>query len=80
MMYDEDYRPRSYVEFTYVGYDPVTGSRSAEITRRVEGESAEYLPPLLEAFMYFLQGMTFTYVDNVVAVKSSGGEVAATEA
>jgi hypothetical protein len=76
---DFSYNSKSYVELRYVGYDE-EGNRFADITRRIDGDKTEYLPNLLEAFVYFLHGMTFTYVDTIVAQKNSGNISSSEEA
>jgi hypothetical protein len=70
-----DYSPKSYVEFRYVSRNE-RGEEDAKIIRKLHGEDCEYLPKLLEAFHYFLMGMTFTYVDGVVAVNQKGDDCA----
>lgn len=79
-MFDcDDYHPnRNEITFMFNQYDE-EGRNIARVTRTIRNEDAEYLPSILEAFMYFLQSMTFTYVDNVVAVHESGKETSAVE-
>lgn len=69
---------RTVIRFSYNTYDD-NGDIVARVERTIRNDDAEYLPSILEAFMYFLQGMTFTYVDNVVAVHESGKETSAVE-
>lgn len=79
-MFDEDeYQNDSVIELRYVSYDK-NGNREADIVRRLHGEQTEYLPNVLNAFHLFLLGMTYTYVDQVVAVKSGGSEASSIEA
>lgn len=75
--FDED-NDRTMITFTYHQYD-TEGRIISKVERVIRNEDAEYLPSILEAFMFFLQGMTFTYVDNVVAVHESGNETSAVE-
>jgi|LakMenEpi03Aug12_release.lakeMendotaPanAssembly.Ray.scaffolds.fasta_scaffold4605891_1 hypothetical protein len=76
--FDNDDMSRTVVRFSYENFDD-EGNVVASVTRTIRDEDAEYLPSILEAFMYFLQGMTFTYVDNVVATHESGAESSAVE-
>ena len=65
-MYNND-----YIEFKYISHDD-KGNRNAVIKRMLLGEQTEYLPNVLQAFVYFLNGMTFTYIDTIVAVGKDG--------
>jgi hypothetical protein len=60
------------VTFSYTEYDEY-GS-STYITRTIRGDDSQYLPNLLQMFHYFLKGMTFSYVDTVVAYGPNGSE------
>jgi hypothetical protein len=66
-MWDKDdfVRPSS-ITFTYRSYDD-KGTPTAFIERSLHGENTDYLPNILREFMYFLHGLTFTYVNEVVA-------------
>lgn len=75
---DDDSIERTVITFTFHQYDD-EGRSISKVTRTIRNEDAEYLPSILEAFLFFLQGMTFTYVDNVVAVHESGSESSAVE-
>lgn len=75
---DDDNPLRTRIRFVYEQYDD-TGLPIAELTRTIRNDDAEFLPSILEAFMYFLQGMTFTYVNDVVALHESGSESSAME-
>lgn len=70
--------PRTEVNFSYTQRDE-NGNVVATVERTVTDDNAEYLPTILEAFMYFLQGMTFTYIDNVIATSETGTEHSAVE-
>ena len=72
-MWDDDYNPKMRIEFSYVDYDK-DGNEVARVVRSLHGENAEYLPNILREFHYFLQGMSYTYVENVVANHTGGGE------
>ena len=76
--FDNESENRTVIKFSYETYDD-EGRTLASVTRTIRDEDAEYLPSILEAFMYFLQGMTFTYVENVVAVGQDGNEHSAME-
>jgi hypothetical protein len=79
--FDDDYNEytnKDYVEFKCVQFDS-KGERITTIQRFVRGEDTEYLPNLLTAFAYFLQGMTFSYVSGVVAVDKNGEDTASSE-
>lgn len=67
-----------FVEFRYVTHDE-DGETLVNIIRRVNGDDADFLPNILREFSYFLAGMTFTYVDEVVAKNRDGEEVASSE-
>lgn len=53
-------------------HDPETG-RYSEIS-----QDLEYLGDVAELFLSFLQGIGYTYVNQVVMVKDDGNEVATT--
>lgn len=76
--FEDENTVRTVISFNYKQYDD-EGRTISSVTRTIHNDDAEYLPSILEAFMYFLQGMTFTYVDNVVAVHESGKETSAVE-
>jgi len=67
-MWDEEIKNK--ITFTYRSYDK-NGDQTAFIERSLNGDETDYLPNILLAFQYFLHGLTFTYVDEVVAC--SGG-------
>ncbi|CAB4124483.1 hypothetical protein UFOVP63_5 [uncultured Caudovirales phage] len=70
--YDYEGKPTTRVTFIYTERDK-NGRETINVSRTVHGEDTEYLPNLLEAFTYFLHGMTFTYVDGVAVLKD--GEI-----
>lgn len=76
--FDDNSETRTVVRFSYETFDD-EGRTIASADRTIRNEDAEYLPSILEAFMFFLQSMTFTYVDNVVATHESGAESSAME-
>lgn len=65
----EKMRPNE-ITFSYYEYDE-QGCKT-HVLRTLRGEDAEYLPTILREFAYFLQGMTFTYVNGVSAHSDSG--------
>ncbi len=65
---------RTVIRFMYDHYDD-EGKRIARVERVIRNDDAEFLPSILEAFQYFLQGMTFTYVENVVVTTEDGNEI-----
>jgi hypothetical protein len=69
---------RTVIRFSYEQFDD-KGNQTSYLTRTIRNDDAEYLPSILEAFMFFLQGMTFTYVDDIVVVHESGKETSANE-
>jgi hypothetical protein len=69
---------KSKVTFTHAQYDE-NGNQTVHIERSLFDDEAEFLPTILNEFRYFLQGMTFSYVENIVAVDDEGGEVGSTE-
>lgn len=71
--FDDDEMDRVVIRFTYNQYDD-EGNTVARVERIIRNDEAEYLPSILSAFRYFLQGMTYTYIDNVVAVSEKGKE------
>ena len=73
--YDYDYPKKNNVVLIYNAYDP-KGNRTCRIERKIWGDDCEGLPTLLTEITYFLQGMTFTYVDGLAAIKSNGEDVA----
>jgi len=81
--FDDDYNEyengkKNYVEFKCVQFN-ADGERTATIQRFVRGEDTEYLPNLLTEFAYFLQGMTFSYINGVVAVDRKGEDISCSE-
>lgn len=74
-MFDEDLFsvPRAEITFTYVSRED-NGDVIARLERTIRNDEAEYLPHILNAFLLFLQGMTFTYVDTVTATSEKGTE------
>ena len=61
-----DDKQQNSITFTYRSYDD-EGNQTAYVERALHGEDGEYLPNLLREFLYFLHGMTFTYIEEVVA-------------
>lgn len=51
----------------------------AEVQHNLRNDKAEYLPHILDAFKQFLNGMGFTYVEEIVAVKGNGEETTSAE-
>lgn len=66
-------KDRVLIRFDYVLRDD-EGRTISTVQRAIRGEEAEYLPEILNAFRLFLQGMTFTYIDNVIATSEAGIE------
>lgn len=54
-------------------------STAAKVTHYVRDHKAEHLPHILDAFRSFLKGAGFEYVEEIVAVKSSGDETSSAE-
>lgn len=71
--FDNHTNDHAVITFSYKLYDD-EGRAVSSVTRTIRNDDAEYLPSILSAFVYFLQGMTFTYVENVVAVSDKGTE------
>ena len=67
--------PRAEITFTYISRDD-DDNEITRVVRTIRNDDAEYLPTILNAFLLFLQGMTFTYVDEVKAVSEKGTEYA----
>lgn len=76
--FDNDDMDRAVISFNFRQYDD-EGRTVSTLTRTIRNDDAENLSSILEAFLFFLQGMTFTYVENVVAVHESGNETSAME-
>lgn len=74
-MWDEDKDIESVVTFSYCTYDS-DGNQTANIERSLYNHEAESLNDVLQAFYYFLIGMTFTYVDGVAAYDKAKNDVA----
>jgi hypothetical protein len=74
---DYDYPKQNNVVLIYNSYDE-KGKRTARIERKIWGDDCEGLITLLTQMTYFLQAMTFTYVDGLVATKN-GEDVAVSE-
>lgn len=71
--FEDDDTDRAVITFTYKQYDD-EGRSIASVTRTIRNDDVDFLPNILNAFMLFLNGMTFNYVEDVVAVSSSGKE------
>jgi len=71
---DDDYSDRTVITFSYNQYND-EGRKIASVTRTIRDDEAEFLPNILEAFKYFLQGMTFTYVEAVAVETTEGNEI-----
>lgn len=69
---------KNYVEFRYCTYDE-DGEPLVSISRRVVGDDTDFLPNVLREFSYFLHGMTFTYVNEVIAKSGKGEEIASSD-
>lgn len=67
---------RTVIRFTYDQYDD-EGNPIARVERVLRDDQAEFLPSILNCFLLFLQGMTYTYVDDVVAFSDKGTEYSA---
>ena len=74
MFDDYDTHERTVIRFMYDHYDD-EGKRISRVERVIRNDDAEFLPSILEAFQLFLQGMTFTYVENVVVTTENGNEI-----
>lgn len=70
-----DDTPDTTITFTYKSVDK-NGNTTTYLERSLHDDNTETLPAILQEFVYFLNGMTYTYVDNVVAVKFDGTDVA----
>lgn len=75
--YDSNYEKKNNVVLIYNAYD-AKGNRTVRIERKVWGDDCEMLPTVLTEMTYFLNGMTFTYVDGLVAM-NDGEDVAMSE-
>lgn len=65
------------IEFTYV--DAHEDTRT-EITKNIVGDSAIYLPNIIQEFVYFLQNMGFTYISAEIGQDEDGNYVIMKEA
>lgn len=82
-MFDEDLFPEDY-ENTYATVGLVyrrynKGHLETEVTHYLRNDQTEYLPHLLDAFKQFLNGLGYTYVEEIVATHQSGGESSSAE-
>lgn len=68
-MWDLD--DHSFIEFRAVFKD-TDGNTTSEVYRRLYDGDTEYLPNILREFHHFLYGLTFTYVDEVIAKSDKG--------
>lgn len=66
--YDYEMKPSTRITFLFTERDK-NGREITNLARTLHGDDCVYLPTILEAFVYFLQGMTFNYVEGVTAVK-----------
>lgn len=71
--FEDDDTDRAVITFTYKQYDD-EGRTIASVTRTIRNDDVDFLPNILNAFMLFLNGMTFNYVEDVVAVTNTGNE------
>lgn len=84
-MFDNDIFPEDYekthvkVGFEYRRYAPNGFNIEAEVNHYLRNDQAEYLPHLLDAFKQFLNGIGFTYVEEIVATHESGKETSSAE-
>lgn len=75
---DEDFARSPSITFTYRNYDD-KGNPTVTIERSIHGDDTDFLPNLMREFLYFLNGMTFTYVNEIVAKNSDGKEISSSE-
>lgn len=75
----EDYEKiYSKIAFEFRRYE--NGERlEAEVNHYLRNDKAEYLPHILDAFKQFLNGIGYTYVEEIVATHESGGESSSAE-
>lgn len=69
---DDDRISPNEITFSYWEYDK--HGTKVQVIRTLRGPETETLPNILREFSYFLNGLTFTYVDKIVAVKDDGRE------
>lgn len=74
-----DNTPKTSITFTYKTIDE-NGNTTTYIERSLYDDNAEGLCKILEEFTYFLNGLTYTYVDSVVAQTTGGNEISSLEA
>jgi hypothetical protein len=76
---DNEFAPKNTISFVYRSYDK-QGRMTAEIERQLHGDDTEYLPNILLTFQYFLHGLTFTYINEVIACSDNAEHSSADEA
>ena len=76
--FDDPDDSRITITFDYHRFDSNLRTE-AKITHHVRNDKADHLPHILDAFKNFLKGAGFDYVEEVVAVKQSGGETSSAE-
>lgn len=70
----------SYTDYTNDGDDIFSPTaHSVKIKRSLHGENAEHLPRILQEFHYFLQGMTFNYIQEIEAHTTAGNSFSSLE-
>lgn len=74
-----DDTPNTTVTFTYKQTDD-NGNTTSYVERSLHNENAEGLAKILEEFTYFLHGMTYSYVESVIAQTTNGNEISSLEA
>jgi hypothetical protein len=66
------------ITFTYKSTDK-NGNTTTYLERSLHDEDTDTLTPILQEFVYFLNGMTYNYVGSVIATKTDGVEVASSD-
>lgn len=80
--YDDEFDSaggKTTISFEYRRYAGDYEQLEMDVSRYIRNEQAEFLPQILDAFKQFLVGIGFTYVEEVVAVKETGGECSSAE-
>lgn len=75
---DDHLRSATRIGFEYRRFDD-EGRIEAEVSNYLRNDQAEYLPHILDAFKQFLNGMGYTYVEEIYAVKANGEETSSAE-
>jgi hypothetical protein len=74
----EENKPRTILTFSYKSYNE-GGELTSHIERSLHDDKNEFLPDVLQEFLYFLNGLTYTYID-VISCQKFGGEKVASSA